>query len=78
MSDITIIEDTIQQTVQDRARENPEESSGASIVSERIYSIAQINDIIPPWWSRARDTALNKFWKDIDWIEYTTKKKDKS
>lgn len=52
---------TIQESsVQSRATDDNDVGGGI------FHILLQANEIIPPWWSRSRDTALRNYWKKSD------------
>lgn len=48
-------------TVQERGR-------GEVISAPLLLWLAAGTDLIPPWWSRSRDAALRRFWKQVDYL----------
>ena len=64
MPDITsVIDESRSLTIQDRGR-TTEERFSSNVLG--VPWIAAAGDIIPAWWSPARDVALRNFWKKSD------------
>ena len=56
----SLVDQSISQTIQSRAEGG--NFSGLPL----LWSLATGNNLLPPWWSPGRDTALRSFWKKSD------------
>lgn len=59
-----LLQAQLEATIEPNVREEPLEYGGVGV--GLMYWMAQAGAIMPPWWSKARDQHLRKFWKDAD------------